>query len=277
LNTTDLLSRVNESVKAIRAKDSRQPVCALILGSGLGSLANAIDNCTIFSFADIPYFRISTAPGHAGRLIIGELAGKTVLCLQGRLHLYEGYTMAETTYPVRVMAKLGIKTLILTNACGGIDQEMTPGELLLISDHINFMGFNPLIGPNEDDFGIRFPDMSSVYSKKLRELAQDAGKSLGIPLREGVYIGCPGPSFETPAEIRFFRSVGADAVGMSTVPEAIVARHSGLDVLGISCITNLAAGIIDQPLSGEEVNIAAAKAEQSFSALLKEIVQRLDC
>jgi purine-nucleoside phosphorylase len=195
--------------------------------------------------------------------------------MQGRFHYYEGYTMARITYPVRVMNRLGIGTLILTNASGGLNPESSPGDLFLITDHINFFGTNPLIGPNEGEFGPRFPDMSKTYTPELAEIARRTARDLGIVLREGVYLGCSGPSFETPAEIRLFRSFGAGAVGMSTVPEAIAARHSGMKLLGISCITNLAAGISDQPLSAEEVITAADMAGEQFARLLTEIIRRL--
>jgi purine-nucleoside phosphorylase len=217
----------------------------------------------------------STAPGHEGRLILGRCAGKPVLCMQGRFHYYEGYSQRDITYPVRVMAKLGIKTLILTNACGGLNREFHPGDIMLISDHINFTGMNPLIGPNEDEFGPRFPDMSRIYTPELRKLCRESAVDMGMELREGVYLGYSGPSFETPAEIRLFQNWGADAVGMSTVAEAIVARHCGLKILALSCVTNMAAGILDQPITAEEVIEAANAAGERFRRLLTEVVKRI--
>ncbi|MDR3336775.1 MAG: purine-nucleoside phosphorylase, partial [Treponema sp.] len=207
--------------------------------------------------------------------IIGRLGGKVLFCMQGRFHYYEGHSLDTVTYPVRVMRRLGIRSLILTNAAGGVNREFRPGDLMLISDHINYAGMNPLIGPNQDEFGPRFPDMSGLYTPALADIARNAAGDLGITLREGVYLWYSGPSFETPGEIRAFRTLGADAVGMSTAPEAIVARHSGLTVLGLSCITNMAAGILDQPVTAEEVNAAAARAGESFARLLTGIIQRI--
>ncbi|GHV44018.1 purine nucleoside phosphorylase [Spirochaetia bacterium] len=271
----DLLKKAEETIRYIRGKTALQPETGLVLGSGLGALGEKLEDPVIFPYEELPHFLKSTAPGHKGRLIIGGLKGKTVLCMQGRFHYYEGYTMPQITYPVRVMKRLGVKTLVLTNACGGLKKDFSPGDLMLITDHINFMGMNPLIGPNEDDFGPRFQDMTTAYTPALRELARKTAAELGIPLREGVYLGYSGPSFETPAEIRLFQSFGASAVGMSTVPEAIVARQSGLDLLAISCVTNLAAGILDQPISGEEVIEAANKAGGKFIRLLTEIIGKI--
>ena len=271
-----LTQMVNESIAYIRSKTDLQPSIALILGSGLGPLGDAVENPVVIPYGDIPHFKVSTAPGHAGRMLIGRLQGKTVLCMQGRLHFYEGYTMQEVTYPVRVMAALGVKNLMLTNACGGLDPTFIPGDLMVVTDHINFMGTNPLIGPNEDDFGTRFPDMTRVYTREYVQLAKNCAAELSVPLRAGVYISYSGPSFETPAEIRMMQGFGGQAVGMSTVPEAIVAAHSGMNVLAIACITNLAAGILDVPLSGEEVMVAAAKASGNFVALLRSIVERME-
>jgi purine-nucleoside phosphorylase len=239
-------------------------------------LGEKLEEPVVIPYGDIPHFVESTAPDHKGRLVMGRLGGKTVFCMQGRFHYYEGYSMTELTYPVRVMNRLGIKTLILTNACGGLKREFSPGDLLLITDHINFMGMNPLIGPNEEGFGSRFPDMSTVYTPGLADCARNAARDLGIPLREGVYLGYSGPSFETPAEIRLFQSFGASVVGMSTVPEALVARHCGMKILALSCITNLAAGILDQPITSEEVTEAAGKAGEKFGRLLEEILRRIE-
>jgi purine-nucleoside phosphorylase len=272
---SDLLKKVEESLAYIRERSALRPELALVLGSGLGPLADQIEGACAIPYGEIPHFMRSTAPGHQGRLILGTLAGKPVLCMQGRFHYYEGYSQKDVTYPIRVMARLGIKTLILTNACGGLRREFSPGDLMLITDHINFTGMNPLIGENEEDFGPRFPDMSKVYDPELRALCLRAAADLGIPLREGVYIGYSGPSFETPAEIRLFQSWGAGAVGMSTVAEAIVARHCDIRVLALSCITNLAAGILDQPISSDEVIVAANAAGERFRRLLAEAAGRI--
>lgn len=270
-----LNSKVKESIEKIRTFTGKKPEIALVLGSGLAPIAERLENKVVIPYKEIPYFQESSAPGHDSRLIFGDLNDVPVLCMQGRLHFYEGFSMQEVTYPIRVMAKLGIKNLILTNACGGLDSAMLPGDLMLITDHINYMGDNPLIGQNEEDFGERFPDMTRVYNKDLGKIALDSATDLDIPLRQGIYISYSGPSFETPAEIRMMQNWGGSAVGMSTVPEAIVAVHSGLKVLGISCITNLAAGILDQPLSSEEVIIAAGKASEKFVDLLTEIITRI--
>jgi purine-nucleoside phosphorylase len=275
----DLLKRVEESLAAIRGKSAPAselaPELALVLGSGLGPLADQIEGPCAIPYGEIPHFMRSTAPGHQGTLILGKLAGKPVLCMRGRFHYYEGYSQQDITYPIRVMAKLGIKTLILTNACGGLRREFSPGDLMLITDHINFTGMNPLIGPNEEDFGPRFPDMSKVYDPELRSLCRDVAAELGIELKEGVYVGYSGPSFETPAEIRLFQGWGAGAVGMSTVAEAIVARHCGIRVLALSCVTNLAAGILDQPISADEVITAANAAGEKFRRLLVNVAARI--
>lgn len=267
-----LLERVNQSVKYIKDMTSLRPKIGIILGSGLGEFAQKIENQTIIPYEDIPNFPVSTAPGHAGRLIIGECMGKEVYCMQGRFHYYEGYSMEEVTYPIRVMQKLGIEKIIITNAAGGLNPEFNPGDLMVIDDHINFMGTNPLIGKNDENFGLRFIDMSKPYDKELIEIAHKAAKSVDLSLRQGVYVSYTGPSFETAAEIRLFQSFGGSAVGMSTVPEVIVANHGGLKVLAISCITNLGTGILDTPLSSEEVFETAAKVGVKFRALLENIV-----
>ena len=270
-----LQQKVDETVAFIRTKTSMQPDIGLILGSGLGALAEMLEDPCIIPYEEIPHFAASTAPGHKGRLVIGHLAGKTLLCMQGRFHYYEGHAMQQVTYPVRVMKALGIGTLILTNSSGGLNPAFKPGDLMLITDHINYMGVNPLIGPNEDAFGARFPDMSRVYSRELAEIARAAAKHLGVTLDEGVYVAFTGPSYETPAEIRMFQHLGAGAVGMSTVPEAIVASHCCMTVLGISCITNLASGILDVPLTGEEVIEVANEAGKRFTELVAEIIGRM--
>ncbi len=270
-----LKEKTDESVALIRSRTDLSPEIALVLGSGLGFYADRLEDAVAIPYAEIPHFETSTAPGHAGRMVIGRLHGKAVLCMQGRLHFYEGYTMRQITYPVRVMAALGVKTIVLTNACGGLNPAFTPGDLMAVTDHINFQGTNPLIGPNEDAFGTRFPDMTHVYDPALIQLAREVAAENGTTLREGIYISYTGPSFETPAEIRLFQMFGGSAVGMSTVPEAIVARHSGLRVLAIACITNLAAGILDVPLTGEEVLEVAAREAPKFVALVDGVVARL--
>ena len=246
-----------------------------MLGSGLGQLADKLEDAVVIPYEELPHWKSSTAPGHNGRLLFGTLGGKEVVCMQGRLHYYEGYSMEDITYPVRVMAKLGVKNLLLSNAAGGINTDFAPGQLMLITDHINFLGRNPLMGPNEADFGVRFCDMSYAYHPELRRLALEAAEELGQNLAQGVYVATTGPSYETPAEIRMFRMWGASAVGMSTVPEVIVANHSGLRVMGISCITNMAAGVLDQPLTEEEVLETGAKSGAAFQALMTRIVEKL--
>ncbi len=267
--------QIEETVAFLKSKTNLQPEIGMVLGSGLGALGDKLEDACRIPYDEIPNFVKSTAPGHKGQIIIGRLEGKTVLCMQGRFHYYEGYTMQQITYPVRVMKAMGVETLVLTNACGGLDPTFTPGDLMVITDHINFMGNNPLIGPNADSFGTRFPDMTHAYNQDLIALAKETAKDLDINLKQGVYISYSGPSFETPAEIRLFQQFGGNAVGMSTVPEAIVANHSGIKVLGISCITNLAAGILDQPLTGEEVIEVANQVGQKFIGLLTEVVKRM--
>ncbi|GHV13344.1 purine nucleoside phosphorylase [Spirochaetia bacterium] len=271
----ELKEKVAESIAHIRSRTRLEPELAIVLGSGLGGMGEKLEDVCVIPYEEIPHFAKSTAPGHAGRLLAGRLGGKTVLCMQGRFHYFEGYPLADVTYPVRVMKALGIKTLLVTNASGGLDRNWKPGDLMLITDHINFMGNNPLIGPNVDDFGPRFPDMTTAYTPALQELARKTATDLGIDLHEGVYLGYMGPSFETPAEIRLFRSFGVSAVGMSTVPEVIAARHCGMDILAISCITNLAAGILDRPISSDDVNETAGITGEKFSRLITEIVKRM--
>ena len=237
------LEEIDEVASAIRTRTKYQPRVGLILGSGLGGLADSVKEPDLIPFGDLPHWPHSTAPGHVGRLVIGTLENQKVLVMQGRIHFYEGYSMSQVTLPVRVMQRLGVEILVVTNAAGGINPDYAPGDLMLISDNLNLvamMGYNPLIGPNMDEFGPRFPDMSQAYDRKLSELARQAAKNEGLTLREGVYAGLSGPSFEGPADLRFLRAVGADAVGMSTVPEVIIARHGGLRVLGISGISNKA-------------------------------------
>lgn len=251
------------------------PRIALVLGSGLGGLADNLEDRRSIAYADIPGFPRSTAPGHAGRLIAGSLAGTPVLCMQGRFHVYEGWEPSHIAFPVRVFRALGVQILILTNAAGGVNLACKPGDFMLIRDHINLSGRNPLVGPNDDSIGPRFPDLSKAYDPELRQIARQTAESLGIELHEGVYAWFLGPSFETPAEIRMARLLGADAVGMSTVPEVIAGVHCGLRVLGISCITNMAAGILDQPITAEEVIDISERRRPVFEALLQGIVARV--
>lgn len=249
------------------------PHVGLVLGSGLGFFADELSDRVCVPYSSIPGFPVSTVEGHASQFVFGKLHGKTVVCMQGRFHFYEGYTLEQVTMPIRMMAKLGVKTIILTNAAGGINSTYNPGTLMLITDHINFMGTNPLIGKNDASFGTRFPDMSTVYSARLRAAAREVESSLDADLREGVYLAVTGPSYETPAEIRAFRTLGADAVGMSTVPEAIIARHAGVEVVGISCITNMAAGM-QAELNHEEVTATAKRVSNSFAKLVSHLVNK---
>lgn len=247
------MANLHEAVAFIEPKLSEKPTIGLVLGSGLGVLADEIENPVVIPYHEIPGFTVSTVVGHKGQLVIGKLQGKQVVAMQGRFHFYEGHGLDAVVFPIRVMKLLGVETIIVTNAAGGINEGYDPGDLMLISDHLNMTFRNPLIGPNDDELGARFPDMSEAYSKELRQLARQVASEQGIKLREGVYVGLLGPSYETPAEIRMLRQLGGDAVGMSTVPEVIVARHMKVKVLGISCISNMAAGILEQPLSHDEV------------------------
>jgi purine-nucleoside phosphorylase len=266
---------VQETAGWIRARIGQVPDVAIVLGSGLGDFTTAIGDATSFGYGDIPNWPASAVVGHAGTLVVGTIAGKRVAALSGRAHFYEGHDLRTVTFATRVIGVLGVPTLILTNAAGGINLTFKPGTLMLMDDHINLMGSSPLVGANDERFGPRFPDMSEVYSKRLRMLAGDAARAQGFALAHGVYAALHGPSYETPAEIRYLRTIGADAVGMSTAPEAIVARHIGMDVLGISCITNMAAGVLPQPLVHDEVMEVARRVRTEFCALLEGIVERL--
>ncbi|GLC86909.1 purine-nucleoside phosphorylase [Lysinibacillus piscis] len=248
------------------------PTIGLILGSGLGPLADEIENAVTIPYSEIPFFAKSSAVGHANELVIGQLEGRTVAAMKGRFHYYEGFTLDDITFPVRVMKALGVENLVLTNACGAINTDFQPGDLMLITDHINLVGTNPLIGPNNDELGTRFPDVSQVYNRELRNIALDVAATQDITLQQGVYAWWSGPTYETPAEIRMIRTLGADAVGMSTVPEALVAVHGHMRVLGISCLTNMACGILDQPLSHDEVIEVAALVREKFIRLVKATV-----
>ena len=268
----ELTDKIFAAAAYIRGKIPQTPEIGLILGSGLGDYADTLEDAVCIPFSEIPNFPVPTVAGHSGALIIGKRQGKAVVCLQGRIHYYEGLTMREITLPVRVLAALGVKKLVLTNAAGGVNMFYSPGALMLISDHINYSGMNPLIGPNLDAFGPRFPDCSDLYTKTLRETIREKAADAGIPTQEGVYAMYSGPNYETPAEIRMFRVLGADAVGMSTVPEALVAGHCGMEVVGISCITNMAAGVLPQKLSHAEVVEVAAQVHDKFQNLLDVVL-----
>ena len=270
--STGLYERAEHATRVIRSRISVEPRIALVLGSGLGSFADDFEEAVAIPYEEIPGFVRSTAQGHAGRLVIGKIDTVPVLAMQGRVHYYEGYSLDEVTFPVRTFGLLGVKTLVLTNAAGGINVQLTQGALMVLSDHVNLMGVNPLRGPNDERFGPRFPDMSAVYSPELQELVIDEARAIGVEVRRGIYGGLSGPSYETPAEIHLLRGLGADAVGMSTVPEAIVARHMGLEVLGISCITNMAAGISDQPINHEEVIATGDRVRETFAELLRRVI-----
>ena len=272
---SDLYSRAEIAARTIRARTRVEAEIALILGSGLGDFADEFADAVSLPYREIPGFVSSTAQGHVGSLVIGKIEGVPVLAMQGRVHYYEGYTLEEVTFPIRTFKLLGIKTLILTNAAGGIDVQLSQGALMVISDHLNLMGVNPLRGRNEERFGPRFPDMSEVYSRELQELATEEARTLGITVRRGIYAALPGPSYETPAEIHMLRAFGADAVGMSTVPEAIVARHMGMKVLGLSCITNMAAGISETPINHEEVIETGQKVRETFTQLLRRVIAKI--
>jgi purine-nucleoside phosphorylase len=266
--------KIQNAAQFLKSKIQNTPKIGLILGSGLGVLADEIADAVKIPYEEIPDFPISTVEGHAGKLVFGYLNGSPVVAMQGRFHYYEGYHFDQVTFPVRVMKELGVDTLIVTNAAGGINESFSPGDLMIITDHINNMGGNPLIGRNDARLGgARFPDMSEAYSKELRNTAKEIASRLSIDVKEGVYVGNTGPSYETPAEIRMLRVLGGDAVGMSTVPEVIVARHSGLSVLGISCISNMAAGILDQPLTHDEVMETTEKVKANFLLYVKELVK----
>ena len=269
-----MIQAISEAVSFIRGKSSVQPETGVILGSGLGNVVDAIDIDVAIPYGDIPGAKASTVMGHQGRLILGRAGKLPVAVMQGRVHFYEGYEMGEVMFLARVLGKLGVKKLIVTNAAGGINTSFTPGDLMLISDHINFMGMNPLRGPNVEDLGVRFPDMSEAYPESLRNQAKEVAKDLGVQLKEGVYLALSGPTYETPAEIRAFRVLGADAVGMSTVTEVIAASHMQIPVLGISCITNMAAGILKQKLSHQEVMDTTSRVQKEFTSLVLGVLQK---
>ncbi len=269
-------TRIKKCVEFLRDRGLNSPEIGLVLGSGLGDFAEKLSDKIYVNYKDIPGFPVSTAIGHEGKFVYGKLHGKNILAMKGRVHFYEGYPIDDVVLPVRTMIYLGIKALILTNSSGAINTSLKPGDLVVIKDHINFMGVNPLRGKNFDELGPRFPDMSYVYDKKLREIAFDVANKEGIDLREGVYVAMSGPSYETPAEIRMLRALGADVVGMSTVPEAIVAAHAGIKIVGISCAANMAAGILERKLSGDEVIEVANSISEKFKKIVSGIILRME-
>jgi purine-nucleoside phosphorylase len=275
LSRDTLYERAEHAARTIRARVSDEPRVALVLGSGLGAFADDLEESVAIPYAEIPGFARSTVEGHAGRLVVGKVESVAVVAMQGRFHFYEGYTLEEVTFPIRVLGLVGAKSLILTNAAGGLNNALKQGSLMLISDHLNLMGESPLRGANDERFGARFPDMSEVYDRALQEIAVQEAHAMKIELRRGVYAALAGPSYETPAEIRMLRALGADAVGMSTVPEAIVARHMAIKVLGISCITNMAAGVLDQPIDHHEVIETGERVRVTFAELLRRIIPKL--
>lgn len=275
MQSLSLYEQTSEAALYIEGRTRLRPTIGLVLGSGLGGFASRLENAIAIPYSEIPYFPSSTAPGHSGRLVLGTVDEIPLAVMQGRVHGYEGYSSAQVAFPTRVLGRLGIHTLILTNAAGGIRTSFREGQLVLISDHINLTGQNSTMGPNDERFGLRFFDMGDAYSMRLRALAHAAAKAEGLALEEGIYLSVPGPSYETPAEIRAFRTLGADLVGMSTVLETIAARHMGVGVLGISCVTNMAAGIKPQPLSAEEVLEAGKQVEQEFTRLLMRIIKAI--
>lgn len=271
----DEFARAERAAKFIRSKTKLRPKVAVVLGSGLGAFADDLKDAIRIPYERIPGFPRSTAIGHAGNLVIGKAAGIPVAVMQGRVHFYEGYSLQDVIFPVRVLGRLGIRAVVLTNAAGGINLSLKQGTFVVLRDHINLQGSNPLVGPNDERFGPRFPDMTEVYAKGYREIAVKEAQRLGLQVSEGVYVALTGPSYETPAEIRCLRTLGADVVGMSTVPEAIAARHMGIEVLGISCVTNMAAGVLENPLNHEEVLETGDRVSGQFIALLQAVLPRI--
>ena len=267
--------QVEDAAAAVRARCGALPQTAIVLGSGLGDFADTLLDAIATPYGELPHWPASRVVGHAGRLVIGNVAGHRIAAMAGRVHFYEGHDLATVVFATRVMGRLGVRRLILTNAAGGVNTGFAKGALMLIDDHINLLGSNPLVGPNDERFGARFPDMSQVYSARLRGIAEQVARERGIAIAHGVYVALHGPSYETPAEIRYLRTIGADAVGMSTVPEAIAARHMGLEVLGISCITNMAAGVLPQPINHEEVLETTRRVRGDFISLLEGVIARL--
>ena len=271
----DDYARAGEAADFIRKKIKFQPKIALVLGSGLGGFADDLSDSTVIPYSQIPHFPATSAIGHAGNLVVGKMSDVLVAAMQGRVHYYEGHSLQRVTFPMRVFVRMGVKAVLLTNAAGGIGSQLKQGCLVVLKDHINLLGNNPLIGPNDDRFGLRFFDMTQAYDPDYRRMAMEEGRRLGIDIFEGVYAAVTGPSYETPAEIRFLRTIGADTVGMSTVPEVIVARHSDMRVLAISCVTNLAAGISDKPINHLEVLETGERVRGQFVALLKSLLPRM--
>ena len=274
-SSTTLYERAEHAARTVRARYAEEVRIGLVLGSGLGAFADDLEDAVAIPYEEIPGFARSTVEGHAGRLVAGRVAGVPLVVLQGRFHFYEGYALDEVTFPVRVLGLLGIKALVLTNAAGGLNNSFKQGALMLISDHLNLMGTNPLLGANDPRFGTRFPDMSDVYDREFQEATISEAQAIEIELKRGIYAALTGPSYETPAEIRMLRALGADAVGMSTVPEAIVARHMGIKVLGISCITNMAAGVLDRPIDHAEVMETGEQVRATFTELLRRTIPKL--
>jgi purine-nucleoside phosphorylase len=271
----DQFTQAETAAKSVQQRTPLRPQIGLVLGSGLGGFADSLTEATRIPYASIPAFPRSTAIGHAGQMVIGKSAAVPVATMQGRVHLYEGYSAQEVAFPMRVFGRMGIRAVILTNAAGGINLNYQQGALVLIRDHINLQGTNPLVGPNDDRFGVRFPDMTQAYARPYREFAREEAAKLGMTLHEGVYAALLGPSYETPAEINYLRTIGADLVGMSTAFEVIAARHMGIKVLAISCVTNMAAGILDQPLTHQEVMETGERVKTSFEALLRAVLPRI--
>jgi purine-nucleoside phosphorylase len=273
---TRLYDQVQSSVETIRARlGERRPTVGLVLGSGLGAYADGLEDAVALDYGDLPHFPVSTVPGHAGRLVVGRRAGVTCAAMQGRVHFYEGNDLKQVTFPIRALIGLGCRVLVITNAAGGVNPRLAPGQLVLIRDHLNLLPEGPLRGENDARLGPRFPDMTRAYAPELRALVREVAAERGVHLEEGVYVAMPGPTYETPAEVRMLRHLGADLVGMSTVPEAIAAVHMGARVLGLSCVTNLAAGILPQRLSHDEVTETAARVRAEFERLLAGILARL--
>jgi purine-nucleoside phosphorylase len=273
--STSLYERAEKAARVIRERTRTDVPVAIVLGSGLGGFADELGDATAIPYDQIPGFARATVEGHAGRLVFGKAGNALIAAQQGRFHFYEGYSLEDVTFPIRVLKLLGVRTLILTNASGALNVEYSPGSLMVITDHINLMGVNPLIGPNDNRFGPRFPDLTNVYSPELQDVVLQEAEAMGLQMRRGVYAALTGPSYETPAEIHMVRSLGADAVGMSTVPEAIVARHMDIQVVGISCITNLAAGVTDRPVDHSQVIAIGENIRDSFTELLRRVIPKM--
>ena len=274
-SSSSLYDRAEKAARAIRSRSKADVSIAIVLGSGLGGFADELTESTTIAYNEIPGFARATVEGHAGRLVIGNAGNVTVATMQGRFHFYEGYSLGEVTFPIRVLKLLGVRTLVLTNAAGTLNVEFTPGSLMVISDHLNLIGDNPLRGENDERFGPRFPDSTAVYARELQDIVINEANAMGLEMRRGIYAALSGPSYETPAEIHMIRTLGADAVGMSTVPEAIVARHMGMQVVGISCITNPAAGVSDRPVDHGEVMATGERVRTQFTELLRRLVAQL--